>query len=96
MFLAEEDGGLVGLLGIEDNELRYSDHHVLVDVYFFVLPEYRGGQVGTRLMKAATLEAERRSLPLFIRITNPVRAKKRGRIGEIAGYIPVGYIVRLR
>lgn len=96
MFVAEEDNTLVGLLGIEDSELRYSDHHVLVDAYFFVLPEYRGGRVGIQLMQAATLEAERLELPLLIRVNNPERAKQRGRIGEIVGYTPVGYTVRLR
>jgi GNAT superfamily N-acetyltransferase len=96
LFLAFAGQNLVGMLGIEDNALRYSDHHVLVDAYFFVLPEYRSSDVGIRLMQAATLEAERRQLPLMIRVTNPERAKRRGRVADIAGYFPTGYVVRLR
>lgn len=95
LFVAYIDEALVGLLGIEDNVLRYSDHHVLVDAYFFVGLKHRGGTIGLRLMQAATLEAERRGLPLYIRVSNPTRAR-RGRVSEIVGYFPAGYVVRLR
>lgn len=93
LFVAEHEKKLVGLLGLVQNNVWYSDDQILEDCMFYVVPEWRGGVVGTQLLRAAIIQAEHRNLPLFITVTNP--AKVKGRVGEIMSYWPAGYKLRL-
>lgn len=95
LFLVEAEGEIAGALGLTESVIWYNDDHVLNDRFFYVRPEHRGGVVGRMLLKAATLEAERRGLRVFVTIQNPERAQQRGRIAEVEGYAPFGHVTRL-
>jgi GNAT superfamily N-acetyltransferase len=95
LLVAELDSALVGVLGIVEYKPWYSHDRHLVDQPFYVVPEQRGGKVGQMLADAAREIATQRGLPLSIVVHNPRKAAKRGRVADIIGFIPEGYVVSL-
>lgn len=96
LWVAEDDGEIVGVLGISEGPIWYSPRYVaLADRFYYVTPDRRASRVGKALADAATVEAKRRDLPLLLHVFNPERMRKRGRIASIEGFIPVGEVVRL-
>lgn len=94
-----KDGTAIGVLSLTESPFYYSEEAFLHDRGFYVRPRYRKGKVGQMLLKAATEEAERRGTIAFVNVMNPSRRpKKNGAtlMAITAGYLPTGYLLRLR
>lgn len=94
MLLAIRDGRLVGYLNIERTTFWYSGAEILSDFGFYVLPKYRGDDVGTALLQEARGIADLAGLPLYIFVNNPTR-KRGSRTGmrcaaSLLGFVPAG------
>lgn len=99
VFVAEIDGKPVGTIGLTELSFWYSPQTFLQDAWLFVLPQFRGGQVGVRLMQAARMEAERRNKVAFVTVNNPDRrpkATKQSLESQVAGFVPLGYTLKIR
>ena len=95
-----EAGDAIGSIGIEETSIFYSTETMLWDKWLIVLPQYRNGDVGKRLMAAATEVAEAKEKILVVTITNPNRQRKApmkmSLISQEVGYVPKSYSIRLR
>lgn len=99
VFVARVDGKAVGTIGLVEFPFWYSTETYLQESWFYVSPEYRAGEAGKELMRAAREEGERMEKIVLVTITDPDRmAKKvaRGNIEVIHGFVPAGYTHRLR
>lgn len=97
--LARVAGRPVGTLALAEVRFWYADTAFLQDAWFFVLPEFRGQRVGIDLLKAAKDVADERQQILFVTVNNPDRRPKRTTMSlesQIAGYVPLGYTLKLR
>ena len=102
----DEDGAGVGLLGLVEESFYYSDTSYLASKWLWIAKDHRGasglrpGPVLAGLLEAAKAEAETRAEMLFVTIDNPDRnAKRAGRAridATILGFVPHGYIIKLR
>lgn len=95
VLVAERDGNLIGGLGLLEAAWAYSDWTFLADFFMYLLPEARGGAELGELVQAAKDIAEAFGVPCFLTIRDETRAARRGKIADLFGFIPVGYIVSL-
>ncbi len=99
-FLARKKSGeALGVIGLQEVNFWYSHEKFLQEVWFYVRAEYRKGLVGTKLLGAAKSEADARNMMLFVSVTNPDRKPKKTNLmveSLNAGYVPVGYTLKLR
>src|SRR5689334_1752255 len=89
------DGALAGYLGIVAMPYSYSRERFLADTGFFVLPEYRGGDVARALLAEARGIADHAGLALKIVDTNVAKRRRPGRAAitaDIIGYRPAGRV----
>jgi GNAT superfamily N-acetyltransferase len=97
-FVARDEAGeIVGSLGLYFADFWYAHGQFMATRWFFVRPDRRREDVGSALLLAARLYAERSNLAAFVEITTPRRtpADRASRWAEIVGYIPVGHTLRL-
>ncbi len=98
-FMAMEDGELVGSIAMTTRPIWYSrDHTMLMDAWFYVMPDKRFGLVGGRLLRAARDEGKALGLPTFVVIANPHRPHpktERSLYAVIAGFIPGAHVLRI-
>lgn len=95
----DDDGAIAGMLALHDVKFWYSKTHHLRDAWFYVKPQYRGGDVGKELMQAAKKIADDKAMLLFIDVNNPDRRPKRTKAlisCQTAGYVPIGFSLQLR
>lgn len=96
LIVAESAEGLAGLVGLVEIIPFYTDDGtILVDQFLYVDPPARGKKVFQALADATAEEGIRRGLPVVITILNPARAKRKGRVASVEGYIPMGSRIRL-
>lgn len=94
----DKKGKIIGTMGIANQTTWYGDLPYLHDVWLYVAPEHRKKDVCRMLMKGARAIADARNMLLFVTIANParrVRATPMGLIAQEAGYVPVGYTLRM-
>lgn len=94
----DKKGKAIGSMGIVNQSFWYSDAPCLQDVWLYVAPKNRRSTVGKMLLKGARAIADARNAPLFVTIANPNRPQKKRTIGltaQHAGYVPVGYTMRI-
>lgn len=94
-----QNGRAVGTLALTTLRFWYSAESFLQDAWFFVRPEYRGGDVGVLLMRAARAEADAQAKIAFVTVNNPDRRPKQTRMSiesQVAGYVPLGYTLKIR
>lgn len=97
LFVAEVGTGLAGMVGVVENEFWYGRGSYLTDSFFYVEPEFRSDGIGEDLLREVKAESTRRGdIPVLISVLNPARAKRRGRIASVLGYLNAGYLVRLK
>lgn len=97
-FLARVEGKPVGVLALTEMSFWYAQETFLQDGAFYVRPEFRGRNVGVRLMKAAKEEAKRRKKIAFVTVNNPDRRPKKTTMSlesQTAGYVPLGYTLKI-
>lgn len=95
----DDDDKVIGTLGFTEHSFWYHDSTFLQDVWFFVLPEYRAGKVGIELMRAAKALADEKNKIAFVTVTNPARRPKATTMSlesQIAGYMPLGYTIKIK
>lgn len=98
-FVAKIDGKAVGTLALTELSFWYSKQTFLQDAWLYVKPEHRKAAVGVQLMRAAKAEAQTRNKIAFITLNNPDRRPKATTMSlesQIAGYVPVGYTLKIR
>lgn len=70
-WIVEDDNGKVlGTIGLHRTSPWYSDEEYLADGWFYVLPEYRKTGVGKMLLDAAVDFAKQQNLPLIVGVFN--------------------------
>jgi len=69
-WIAEEDGKIIGSIGIYKTTPWYSDTEYYTDGWFYVLPEHRLSKVGSSLLGMARIYAEEQEKPLVVNIFN--------------------------
>lgn len=102
VYIAEDEGQVIGAIALVAPQWFYSTLNFIVDLCFYVLPQYRAapgrrsaeGPVGAELLRWAASVSEHADLPIYIRVNNP--GKMRGRVAMIEGFVPVGYVTRLK
>lgn len=95
---ARRAGVLVGSLCLYEAETPYSDETILRDSWFALADgEPEGGEVGKMLLDAAIAVADQREKVLLLTRINPGKhAKGFGLFAAVAGYIPMGKVIRIR
>ena len=89
-FGVEDDGKLVGSLGLHRTSPWYSDSEYLADGWFYVLPEYRKTGVGKMLIDAAKKYAAEANLPLIIGVFTSEDAETKTKVMQKMGMTMVG------
>lgn len=95
MLMAVKGGRLVGFLCIEKVDFWYSDECMLMDFGYFVLPKYRGDDIGRALLAHAREIAEAADLPIYVAINNPSRRRGTERVATITAFVPQGFVLKL-
>lgn len=93
VLLVEQDGVLVGGMGLVEETWYYSQWTFLRDFFLYIIPEARGGGDFHELKDAAEGIAEAFEVPVYITVLNPAKAAVR--VANIFGWVPAGYIVAL-
>jgi GNAT superfamily N-acetyltransferase len=97
IFMAMDDDELVGILSVTEAKYWWNGDPFLEDKGFYVLPEYRGGEAGGLLLKAARDLSDGVGQDCYITIMNGLR--QRGarsdweRAGFTIGYHPRGAVL---
>jgi len=89
-FGVEEDGRLIGTIGLHRTSPWYSDSEYLADGWFYVLPEYRKTGVGKMLIDEAKKFAEEVKLPLIIGVFTNEDATTKAQVMQKLGLTMVG------
>jgi len=89
-FGVEDNGKLVGTLGLHRTSPWYSDSEYLADGWFYVLPEYRKTGVGKMLVDAAKKYAAEANLPLIIGVFTSEDADTKAQVMQRLGLTMVG------
>ena len=89
-FGVEDEGKLVGSLGLHRTTPWYSDSEYLADGWFYVLPEYRKTGVGKMLINEAKKFAEEAKLPLIIGVFTSEDADTKAQVMQKLGLTMVG------
>ena len=88
----------IGTLGLTEMVFWYADRTYLQDAWFFVSPEFRRDRVGVALLNAAKPIAQQRNALLFVTQNNPDRRAKATPMtveSQLAGYVPLGYTLKV-
>ncbi len=99
VFIAYVDGTPAGVIAGVEQPFWYSQATHMQSIPLYVRAPYRKGQVGRMLLKAFAEEADRRGIIAFVSIDNPDRRPKATKVSiesQLAGYVPVGYTMKLR
>ena len=86
----DDEGKLVGSLGLHKTSPWYSDSAYLADGWFYVLPEYRKTGVGKMLIETAKEFAKEANLPLIIGVFNSDDADTKSQVMQKLGMTMVG------
>lgn len=96
VLIAEDDGEVVGILPLLVSQWFFSSEHFIVDMCFYVRPDHRdASSIGRHLLNWALSVGDTVGLPVYIRVNNPGKMKRRGRVATIEGFVPIGYVLRL-
>ena len=99
VFLAYVDGNPAGCIAGVEQPFWYSQATHLQSVPLYVRAPYRNGEVGKLLLKAFADEASRRGIIGFVTIDNPDRRPKATKMSiesQLAGYVPLGFTMKVR
>lgn len=75
--VVEEDGKIVGALGLQQLTLWYSESPLVGDVFFYILPQYRSSKHASNLLEAAYKYAIMLGLPLKMAIVSGEDVKRK-------------------
>jgi len=85
-----DEGRLVGSLGLHRTSPWYSDSEYLADGWFYVLPEYRKTGVGKMLIDEAKKFADQIKLPLIIGVFTSEDVETKVKVMQKMGMTMVG------
>lgn len=88
----DEDGKMVGSIGLHEDSPWWSDAKYLGDGWLYVLPEHRANKVAARLLEAAKDFAQKRGLPLMVGVLNATDIEQKFAMMQKRGFAPVGGI----
>jgi L-amino acid N-acyltransferase YncA len=95
VIVVEMEGEIVGGIGFRDYEPPYANVVWLVDDFFYVRPEWRGGSVGLELERFFRDLAKSSKKTAILTVFNPGRVASRGRIARVFGLTPIGHWLRV-
>lgn len=100
VFIAYVDGEPAGAIcGVELPYWYNRKHTHLQSLPIYVRAKFRNMNIGARLLRAFQQEGERRGIIAFATVDNPDRKRSaawRGVESLIAGFVPLGYTMKLR
>lgn len=99
VFIAYVDSQPAGCIAGVEQPFWYSQVTHLQSVPLYVRAPYRNGSVGRRLLRAFAEEADRRGIIGFVTIDNPDRRPKATTMSiesQLAGYVPLGFTMKVR
>lgn len=88
--IEDENGRLIGSLGLYKTSPWYSDSEYLADGWFYVLPEYRKTGVGKMLIEQAKQFAKEANLPLIIGVFTNEDTETKTQVMRKLGMTTVG------
>lgn len=95
----DDEGEIIGSIALVEAPIWYANATYLIDQWFYVAPGARFGVVGVRLLRAARDLGEKRDKAVFVKIVNPHRrpkVTKAGLYAQVAGFVPLAHMTRLR
>ena len=95
MFVAEEDGKIVGCLAIQQGNFWYSKDEGLRDVFYYVRPEYRSSNHGINLLKSAREYAKMAEKPLVLTIASGEDLSRKDKLFKWLGFRHIGGLYTL-
>lgn len=99
VLMAMDEGDLVGALCLAKSDFWYSDDAFLSDLFFFVLPQHRGGEAMPALIAAAEQIGAAADLQVILTINNPRRLRgsraKFERVATLQNFVPAGVVLSM-
>ena len=89
-WVAEDDGEIVGSIGLQANAPWYAEMQYVSDLWTYVTPEYREHGVAGRLIEIAKDYAAEMEMPLMMGIFNDVDVERKIKFFEKMGFRMVG------
>lgn len=90
IWLAEREGKVVGILGLQPQRFRGSKAQYLADDFFYVHPDYRKSRIAAQLIDEAKKYADDKKLPLIMAVLNAVDIERKAQFMERKGLKSVG------
>lgn len=96
LFVAEKDGGLVGMFAGFAFEHFFSPELTVSDVFVYVLPEHRKGRAFFKLLRAfeASVTPAEGTIEVTLGISTEVHTDETAGVYERLGYKKLGYTMR--
>ena len=88
--IEDEEGEVIGSIGLNKTSPWYSDAEYLTDGWFYVSPKYRKSGIAATLIEAAKKYAKQDDLPLIIGVFSKTDAVAKSNIMNKLGLITVG------
>lgn len=95
VFVAEESGAVVGMIGMMSANYFFSDERYACDLAVYVIPERRGGRAGLALVRAAESWAKAQGVrEICLGVSAGIDAERVGGFYRVLGYEKVssGYV----
>lgn len=91
-WIAEDDEGIVGSIGLRPQEFWWSDVRFMEDAWFYVRPEKRNGSASRQLLRAAETFCKDAGMPLMLTITNSDDLERKDALYGRLGYERIGSV----
>lgn len=87
------DGNIVGFLGVEVVEAKWSGQKMLANTFMYVAPDARKSNAGSELLKVVIESSKQSGLPFIFYLTNVKDAERKKKLLERIGFKQSGMIL---
>lgn len=93
LLVYENNGVLVGIIGVVIDSFWWSDKQYIMDVIFYVKPEFRSHNTFKRMLSAVEAFGKINHLPVALLFFTTVDVKRKFKLLSRRGYKPAGFWV---
>lgn len=86
----DENGEVIGSIGLHPTTTWYSDTPYLTDGWFYVLKEHRSSKIGTELLDVAKAFAKEKGMPLVVGLFNMDKIEVKVEMMKRKGFTQIG------